>query len=983
MGGECCRLRRRPSEEDGNADNADEADFHGFAERDVNGNADNADEADLHGFFRGVFKFSEGLCWAVIFEALRNHNLTTMPISKQELKDLLARNRADRVIDEIKTFSTALSDQYYLDQISLLSGNWISIQQAYFHGRMLETEFHDKKNALNGALLALIGDLPIAEGQTTRKTAFLTTIPPQLPERIFPRLHLMNRIREAFQQKPFVLLHGPSGIGKTRLAEMFFHDYLQEYDYAGWFKVDTGFVQAFYLQANLISIPAIGEAFHTYKNVYQQPDHEVDAACARAFSHYIEQDCPGQKLLVVDGITNFEEILEPHLDLLRLTNTHVLICSHTLPSDSLRVRDAFPYATVVAEPFAEEELKQMLMFYNLDPTLSDVASHPVLKNPLLAGVFLKNCPTDHPEEVRKLIAYLEKVAPGEDYNHRLLTALFRQFDLAPAMKWVMLQYAAMPDIPREPAFVANLVQLKSVSAPVYTNGYNIFKGKYRHDDDPIVHFDRILDWLSARGWLVVDENGEHYLHRAFVPVLQEQCKPKFDYFLEMAENLELKFFLDENDWEEDDSEEGNFHLKRLSEDDYEKHLGALFGLIQEEDSDDYLGLMYKYADLLHMRYEWEKEINLREKAVAILESKDDKESKRLLYAIDKLSTLFYEAGRYGKALDCLSKEMSIRVKFYSLSDPSLAATYNNVGIIYAALGNNEKALKYKKKALEIYKQVLPPLHPDLAASYTNVGSTYGHLGDHEKALEYKEKALRVREQVLPPLHPDLATSYNNIGGTYGDLGDHEKALEYKEKALEICKQVLPPLHTNLARSNNNVGVAYGDLGNHEKSLEYLEKALGIRMQVLPPLHPDLASSYNNIGGTYGNLGNHEKALEYLKIALGIRKQVLPPLHPDLASSYNNIGYSYAKLGRLLEAKDYFEKSQETNFKRGHAFRNWSMYHALQNNTALALENLQKAVDLGFDDLEWITTDDSLDSIRNEQAYLDIVEQLKKKKAAEG
>ena len=44
---------------------------------------------------------------------------------------------------------------------------------------------------------------------------------------------------------------------------------------------------------------------------------------------------------------------------------------------------------------------------------------------------------------------------------------------------------------------------------------------------------------------------------------------------------------------------------------------------------------------------------------------------------------------------------------------------------------------------------------------------------------------------------------------------------------------------------------------------------------------------------------------------------------------------------------------------------------------LALPNLQKAIDLGFDDLEWLKTDDSMDGLRNEPAFVELLKQLKK------
>jgi len=54
-----------------------------------------------------------------------------------------------------------------------------------------------------------------------------------------------------------------------------------------------------------------------------------------------------------------------------------------------------------------------------------------------------------------------------------------------------------------------------------------------------------------------------------------------------------------------------------------------------------------------------------------------------------------------------------------------------------------------------------------------------------------------------------------------------------------------------------------------------------------------------------------------------------------------------------------------------------MYYALQNDTNNALTNLQKAIDLGFDDLEWLKTDDSMDGLRNEKGFIEMIEGLGK------
>ena len=60
-----------------------------------------------------------------------------------------------------------------------------------------------------------------------------------------------------------------------------------------------------------------------------------------------------------------------------------------------------------------------------------------------------------------------------------------------------------------------------------------------------------------------------------------------------------------------------------------------------------------------------------------------------------------------------------------------------------------------------------------------------------------------------------------------------------------------------------------------------------------------------------------------------------------------------------------------------AYRNWAVYYAVQGKKGHALLFLQKAVDLGYDDVEWLQTDDSMDSLRNEKAFIEIVGKLKK------
>ena len=392
-----------------------------------------------------------------------------------------------------------------------------------------------------------------------------------------------------------------------------------------------------------------------------------------------------------------------------------------------------------------------------------------------------------------------------------------------------------------------------------------------------------------------------------------------------------------------------------------------------------------------------------------------------------------------KALEYYLKSMEIRDKNLPAGHPNLTISYGGLAITYSYLSEYHKALEYYLKSMEILEKNLPADHPELAIHFSNLALIYNNLRDHHKELEYDLKSLAVQEKSLPADHPDLAKSYASAAKTCNKIGDYQKALELNLKALAIREKILPAGHPDLAVSYNNVGYTYAQLrqlpqarmyfekqqvidssgrvfrnwamyyalqNDKVKAIEYLEKAVDLgynnlewittdrslaglrdwaaykaiveRLQKQNPAaeNANTAAPQNAAVPAGINLDAYQIALDSNLALLVVREKNLPAGHPDLARLYNNIGYNYAKLRQFPQAKMYFEKFQAISTS-GRIFRNWAMYYALQNDKNQALENLQKAVFLGYNDLKWITTDDSLDSIRSERAYKVLVEKLKK------
>lgn len=89
----------------------------------------------------------------------------------RQLKDLIAKDRLDKVIDDLLLYTQSLADDRYHDDMIRLSARW----KANERGRMLRTlsadQYNVEKNIISDALLALIGELGAANNAETNGSA--------------------------------------------------------------------------------------------------------------------------------------------------------------------------------------------------------------------------------------------------------------------------------------------------------------------------------------------------------------------------------------------------------------------------------------------------------------------------------------------------------------------------------------------------------------------------------------------------------------------------------------------------------------------------------------------------------------------------------------------------------------------------------------------------------------------------------------------
>ncbi len=255
------------------------------------------------------------------------------------------------------------------------------------------------------------------------------------------------------------------------------------------------------------------------------------------------------------------------------------------------------------------------------------------------------------------------------------------------------------------------------------------------------------------------------------------------------------------------------------------------------------------------------------------------------------------------------------------------------------------------------------------------GVMMGMRGRYEDAAAQFQEAVR-----LDPLN---IRAYNNLGITYFKMGRFNDAVECFLKVLEISSGNI------FAR--NNLGLTYLKLGDNSSAEESFKRVL-----MIEPF--DLAANYL-LGYLFYTEGKFQRAWRYYRAA--------DEINPTLAWINYALGSVMVKLEKMYEAVDYFQKSltldpgflkayvslgavythekmypeAEQKFQQAldldpdyaPAYYNLACVSALQNKKRAALDNLKKALKKGFKDYGLLLKDKELDNIRDEPAFVELLD----------
>jgi len=112
----------------------------------------------------------------------------------------------------------------------------------------------------------------------------------------------------------------------------------------------------------------------------------------------------------------------------------------------------------------------------------------------------------------------------------------------------------------------------------------------------------------------------------------------------------------------------------------------------------------------------------------------------------KAATAAYQQANYGEVEKQLSAALQEAEKF-GPEDPRLAASLNNLAVLYNAQGKYVEAEPLHQRALTIVEKALGPEHPNMAESLKNYADLLRKTGREDEAasMEARAEAIRAKQ----------------------------------------------------------------------------------------------------------------------------------------------------------------------------------------------------------------------------------------------
>lgn len=224
---------------------------------------------------------------------------------------------------------------------------------------------------------------------------------------------------------------------------------------------------------------------------------------------------------------------------------------------------------------------------------------------------------------------------------------------------------------------------------------------------------------------------------------------------------------------------------------------------------------------------------------------------------DRLGRMLYRHGDLEEAQELLDRALEIRRSLPEVSSEDLAASLNNLSLVYKDQGDLSTAADLLYEALDLHETEKDPERAETLDSLHNLGALEEAQGNLQRAEELYERALVRREAKHGPVSLEVAKTTNNLGKVLKARGRLQEAQDAYERSLEIREQILGPDHAQTAIALQNLGELLSTRGDFDRAIAYYRRALAIREQAFGKEHQKYALTQSGLAVALLSRGSEE------------------------------------------------------------------------------------------------------------------------------
>lgn len=568
------------------------------------------------------------------------------------------------------------------------------------------------------------------EKQNLKRNEHLTPIPRISNKSVIGRTIDLNKLRESLcQSHNAIVINGIGGIGKTTLAKLYLHNYIEEYDRLIWLEQKDDFVKDVISSNALIQSLQLGHFTTNPSDLFQR------------IMLTLQNYHTGLNILVIDNAT--QNLLAYVDNLPHGSHWHVLLTSREEMGDYFEHLDLgildpkaaqalfYNHCSVPQDDAALTNFLAQLEYHTLSIELfaKILENHYEIKTVNELSEYLKN------KQIDKINLQIDIYLNGTTqlYKHLLKAFNLSGLSSSPGLILILQRMAALPPSTEGYAKI-DLIEWFGM----------------KNDPTNSTMCANQIDELFRLGWLSQIIKNSFSLHRLIslivskvYPIGVEELSPMIDVFIEK--------------------------------------LG--FDPINDNPKDKFIWIPFGQAILDASEHlEWEQKNILQNKLALVLIDSKDYESARILLekaiasaknnlgvdnpttilGYSNLSLVLKDQGDYQGAKILLEKVRTFNEQHYGVDHPNTAESYSNLATIFQILMHFDEALDLQEKTVLSTEKFFGDMHPKTAVSYSNLARAYTLLNRPKEANTFFTKAFNIFNSILGTDHPYTQNAASNI-----------------------------------------------------------------------------------------------------------------------------------------------------------------------------------------------------------------------------